>query len=45
MPYEKISDLPEKQVDQYSKHQKEAFFKAYNKPYEAAKNADDDSDS
>ena len=34
MPYDKISDLPEKQVDQYTKHQKEAFLKAYNNAYE-----------
>ncbi len=30
MPYDKISDLPESQVDQYSHHQKEAFLEAYN---------------
>ena len=30
MPYDKISDLPESQVDQYSHHQKEAFLKAFN---------------
>lgn len=30
MPYDKISDLPKEQVDQYSHHQKEAFLKAYN---------------
>lgn len=30
MPYDKISDLPREQVDQYSHHQKEAFLKAYN---------------
>jgi cation transport regulator len=34
MPYEKISDLPDSQVDQYDKHQKEAFLKAYNNAYE-----------
>ena len=34
MPYEKISDLPESQVDQYSKHQKEAFLKAFNSALE-----------
>ena len=30
MPYSSISDLPEKQVDQYSTHQKHAFLKAFN---------------
>ncbi|MBD0328563.1 MAG: ChaB family protein [Thermoleophilia bacterium] len=30
MPYDSISDLPEEQVDQYSKHGKEAFLKAFN---------------
>jgi cation transport regulator len=30
MPYEKISDLPQAQVDQYSHHQKEAFLEAFN---------------
>lgn len=30
MPYEKIADLPESQVDQYSHHQKEAFLEAFN---------------
>ena len=30
MPYSKISDLPEEQVDQYSTHQKHAFLKAFN---------------
>lgn len=34
MPYEKISDLPENQVDQYTKHQKEAFLKAFNSAFE-----------
>jgi cation transport regulator len=34
MPYHNISDLPESQVDQYSKHQKEAFLKAFNSAYE-----------
>jgi cation transport regulator len=34
MPYRKISDLPEKQVDQYNEHQKEAFLKAFNNAYE-----------
>jgi cation transport regulator len=30
MPYDKISDLPQSQVDQYSHHQKEAFLEAFN---------------
>ena len=30
MPYSRISDLPEEQVDQYSTHQKHAFLKAFN---------------
>ena len=34
MPYEKISDLPEAQVDQYSHHQKEAFLEAFNSAIE-----------
>lgn len=34
MPYEKISDLPESQVDQYTHHQKEAFLKAFNSALE-----------
>lgn len=34
MPYEKISDLPESQVDQYSQHQKEAVLKAFNSAVE-----------
>lgn len=34
MPYDKISDLPESQVDQYSRHQKEAFLKAFNSAME-----------
>ena len=34
MPYRKVSDLPEKQVDQYNEHQKEAFLKAFNNAYE-----------
>lgn len=34
MPYDKISDLPESQVDQYDHHQKEAFLKAFNNAYE-----------
>ncbi|MEP6471330.1 MAG: hypothetical protein ABJC28_04890, partial [Acidobacteriota bacterium] len=30
---EKISDLPEAQVDQYTTHQKHAFLKAFNNAY------------
>ena len=30
MPYDKISDLPQAQVDRYSHHQKEAFLEAFN---------------
>ena len=37
MPYRKVSDLPEKQVDQYNAHQKEAFLKAFNNAYEEYK--------
>ena len=33
MPYDKISDLPEAQVDQYTTHQKHAFLKAFNNAY------------
>ncbi len=34
MPYSKISELPEEQVDQYSRHQKEALVKAFNSALE-----------
>jgi cation transport regulator len=34
MPYDKISDLPKEQVDQYSRHQKEAFLAALNSALE-----------
>jgi cation transport regulator len=34
MPYEKLSDLPKEQVDQYSHHQKEAFLEAFNSALE-----------
>ena len=34
MPYDKISDLPQSQVDQYSHHQKEAFLKAFNNAWQ-----------
>lgn len=30
MPYDKISDLPQSQVDQYDAHQKKAFLEAFN---------------
>ena len=34
MPYSSVSDLPKAQTDQYSKHQKEAFLKAFNNAYD-----------
>lgn len=34
MPYARISDLPEAQVDQYSEHQKHAFLEAFNNALE-----------
>jgi len=34
VPYDKVSDLPEAQVDQYSEHQKHAFLKAFNNALE-----------
>ena len=34
MPYQKLSDLPQALVDQYTRHQKEAFLKAFNNAYE-----------
>ncbi len=34
MPYQRISDLPEAQVDRYSTHQKHAFLEAFNSAYE-----------
>ena len=34
MPYRKVSDLPEAQVDQYSTHQKHAFLEAFNNAFE-----------
>ena len=34
MPYDKISDLPEDQVDQYDHHQKKAFLEAFNSAHE-----------
>jgi cation transport regulator len=33
MPYRDIADLPEAQTDQYNRHQKEAFLKAFNNAY------------
>ncbi len=33
MPYSRIEDLPDKQVDQYSEHQKKAFLEAFNNAY------------
>jgi len=34
MPYKTISDLPQEQVDQYSRHGQEAFLKAFNSALE-----------
>lgn len=34
MPYDKISDLPKEQVDQYSRHQKDVFLAALNSALE-----------
>jgi cation transport regulator len=34
MPYKKVSELPRAQVDQYSRHQKHAFLKAFNNALE-----------
>ena len=33
MPYNRVEDLPESQVDQYNEHQKHAFLKAFNNAY------------
>lgn len=33
VPYSKITDLPQEQVDQYSTHQKHAFLEAFNNAY------------
>jgi cation transport regulator len=33
MPYTTVADLPKAQTEQYSKHQKEAFLKAFNNAY------------
>jgi cation transport regulator len=37
MPYNRISDLPREQVDQYSTHQKHAFLEAFNSALEQYK--------
>jgi cation transport regulator len=37
MPYESISDLPQEQVGQYSRHQKRAFLQAFNSAIEQYK--------
>jgi cation transport regulator len=37
MPYDRIADLPEEQVDQYSRHQKHAFLEAFNSALEQYK--------
>ena len=34
MPHQSIDDLPKAQTDQYNRHQKEAFLKAFNNAYE-----------
>lgn len=34
MPYQEVADLPKAQVDQYDRHQQEAFLKAFNSAYE-----------
>lgn len=34
MPYDSISDLPEDQVDQYSKHGRKAFLEAFNSAFD-----------
>ncbi|HET7027105.1 MAG TPA: ChaB family protein [Candidatus Limnocylindrales bacterium] len=34
MPYDEISDLPQSQVDQYSRRQEEAFRKAFNSAFD-----------
>jgi cation transport regulator len=33
MPYRSIDELPRPQTDQYDRHQKEAFLKAFNNAY------------
>jgi cation transport regulator ChaB len=37
MPYKSTDQLPKKQTDQYSEHQKSAFRKAFNSCYDAAR--------
>jgi cation transport regulator len=34
MPYKTVSELPREQTDQYSRHQKHAFLKAFNNALE-----------
>ena len=34
MPYERVADLPDEQVDQYTMHQRQAFLEAFNHAYE-----------
>jgi cation transport regulator len=34
MPYNSVSELPREQTDQYSRHQKHAFLKAFNNALE-----------
>jgi cation transport regulator len=34
MPYKTVSELPHEQTDQYSRHQKHAFLKAFNNALE-----------
>jgi cation transport regulator len=37
MPYDRISELPKEQTDQYSTHQKHAFLEAFNNALEQYK--------
>lgn len=34
MPYQHIDELPKAQTDQYNRHQREAFRKAFNSAYD-----------
>lgn len=34
MPYQKVSELPKAQTDQYNAHQKKAFLEAFNSAWE-----------
>ncbi len=34
MPYTRVSDLPQSQVDQYTLHQKRAFLEAFNNAFD-----------